>query len=510
MARRRGKGSLLSLAIRLSKPGADRGSGEAPLARQLYAAFRAAILEGRLGAGDRLPASRVLAADLGVSRNTALSAIDQLVSEGYLETRRGSGCYVARDLPDASPPDGRSTAPAFVEHPTAPAPVRLSRRGRGLVSTHISAAHAPGRWSPCFAPGLPDSSEFPFGLWARLLARSWRHPQADLVQGGDPAGHPELRRAIADHLRQARGVVCEADQVLVLSGIRQAVDLTCRLLLDPGDKVWLENPCYPGLHAAIAAAAVGIADVPVDGEGMMVTRGIAKAPRAKLACVAPSHQFPLGVVLSLQRRLQLLAWAREARAWILEDDYDSEFRYQGRPLAPLQSLDREGRVIYVGSLSKVLFPSLRVGYLVAPRALIADFRKARAAIDEHPPATPQPALAAFFAEGHLAAHVRRQRKRYAERQARLLDLAARHLAGRLELGADPAGLHLVARPVGALARVADIDVSRQLAAAGIVAPALSNYYVGKQRRDGLLLGYAAVPEAMMEPALKRMAEVLSR
>jgi GntR family transcriptional regulator/MocR family aminotransferase len=499
MARRRGKGSLVSLAIRLSGPGAGEGS----LSRQLYAAMRAAILEGRLGAGDRMPASRVLAADLGVSRNTALAAVDQLVSEGYLETRRGSGCYVARDLPDARP----SLVPVR-NTPAVATDARLSRRGRGLAATPRSAAALRGRWYPCFAPGVPDSSDFPFTLWARLLARSWRHPADDLVQGGDPAGHPDLRKAVADYLRQARGVRCEAEQILILSGIRQAIDLTCRLLLDPGDAVWLENPCHTGVRAAIAAAAVKIADVPVDGDGIVVARGIAKAPKARLACVAPSHQYPLGVVLSLQRRLQLLAWAREAKAWILEDDYDSEFRYEGRPLATLQSLDAEGRVIYVGSLSKVLFPSLRIAYLVAPPALVDPFRRARAAIDETPPMTPQPALAAFFAEGHLAAHVRRQRKRYAERQALLLELAKRRLAGKLELTADPAGLHLVARPVGPLGRSADTEIARRLNEAGIVAPALSRYYVGKRLQSGLLLGYAAVPDDLMEPALRRMAEVL--
>jgi len=486
----------LSLAI--------RPTGEGPLSRQLYAAIRAAILEARLGAGDRMPASRVLAADLGVSRNTALAAIDQLVSEGYLETRRGSGCYVARDLPDARP----AHAPAR-NGSAAPAAPRLSRRGSGLAATPRSAGSSRARWYPCFTPGVPDHSDFPFALWARLLARAWRHPSRDLVQGGDPAGHPDLRKAVADYLRQARGVRCEAEQILILSGIRQAIDLTCRLLLDPGDSVWLENPCHTGVRAAIAAAAVKITDVPVDDEGLVVARGIAKAPKARLACVAPSHQYPLGVVLSLQRRLQLLAWAREAKAWILEDDYDSEFRYQGRPLATLQSLDSEGRVIYVGSLSKVLFPSLRVAYLVAPPALVDAFRRARAAIDEYPPMTPQPALAAFFAEGHLAAHVRRQRKRYAERQARLLDLAGRHLAGKLELAADPAGLHLVARPVGPLAKIADTELTRRLDAAGLVAPALSRYYVGPRRQSGLMLGYAAVPDALVEPALQRMAEALA-
>jgi GntR family transcriptional regulator/MocR family aminotransferase len=476
------------------------------LSHQVYAAFRQAILAGRLGAGDRLPASRVMAADLGVSRNTALAAIDQLVSEGYLETRRGSGCYVAQSLPDARP------APVAAKRAMQPAPVRLSRRGRDLAGTQPSVSpptesERPGKWFPCFLPGMPDCTDFPFALWTRLLARAWRQPRPELVLGGDPAGHRDLRQAVADYLRHARGVMCEAEQILILSGIRQAVDLTCRLLLDPGDAVWLENPCYPGLRAAIAAAAVKLVHVPVDEEGIVVDRALALAPKARLACVAPSHQFPLGTVLSLQRRLQLLAWARGAGAWILEDDYDSEFRYEGRPLATLQSLD-EARVIYVGSLSKVMFPSLRIAYLVAPRSLVQAFRSARAAIDEHPPMTPQPALAAFFAEGHLAAHVRRQRKRYAERQALLLALAARHLAGRMEIAADPAGLHLRAMPIGAVGRMADTELSRRLAAAGIVAPALSNYYMGRRRQSGLLLGYAAVPEAMMEPAVKRMAEVL--
>jgi GntR family transcriptional regulator/MocR family aminotransferase len=499
MPRRHGKGSLVSLAI-----GPLRGGA---LARQLYGSLRDAILDGRLAPGERLPASRVLAGDLGVSRNTALAAIDQLVSEGYLETRRGSGCYVAAALPDIRPVRPRRDAEDAA--PRKPMPVRLSVRGRALAAIRESGAQGGGKWFPCFRPGITDCSEFPFALWARLLARSWRRPDSSLVFNGDPAGHPDLRSAIADYLRQARGLACDAEQVLVLSGIRQAVDLACRLLLDPGDSVWLENPCYPGVRAAIAAAAAQLVHVPVDDEGMMVESGIKRAPKARLACVAPSHQYPLGAVLSLQRRLQLLAWAREAKAWILEDDYDSEFRYQGRPLAPLQSLDADGRVIYVGSLSKVMFPALRVAYLVVPRPLVEPFRRARAAVDEHPPATAQPALAAFFAEGHLAAYVRRQRKCYAERQDRLLELARAHLPGLLTVAPDPAGLHVVARPVGRLAKQSDILLSGRLAEEGIVAPPLSGYYVQPGSGNGLLLGYAALPDRIMEPAIKRMAEVLA-
>ena len=506
MPRREGKGTLLDLTL-------DPGSAQ-PLARQLYGELRAAILSGRLRAGDRLPASRVIAAELGVSRNTSLAALDQLASEGYIEAKRGSGSYVAGSLPDARP--ARVQSPS--KNVSWPGAGKVSRRGRMLSLTPRTVSRDKGAWWPCFAPGVPDCSDFPFDQWARLLARAWRRPAAGLYEASDPAGYPALRAAIADHLRQARGVDCAADQVIVLSGIRQAVDLTCRLLLDPGDAAWVEDPGYPGLRAAIAGSGAKLIHVPVDADGLVVSSGIKRAPKARLACVAPSHQFPLGVVLSLQRRLQLLAWARDAKAWVLEDDYDSEFRYEGRPLATLQSLDEDGRVIYVGTLSKMLFPSLRVGYLVAPKPLAEAFRSARAAIDDHPPMAAQPALATFFAEGHLAAHVRRMRKRYRERQRLLLEGAARYLGDALELKPDPAGMHLVAGLRGRLSGMDDAAVAARLAKAGLSAPALSSYFSeypgnsGATKRDarkrGLMLGYAAVPDDMIDAGLKRMAEVL--
>lgn len=503
MPRREGKGTLLHLAL---EPGSDQ-----PLARQLYGELRAAILSGRLRAGDRLPASRVLAAELGVSRNTSLAALEQLISEGYIEARRGSGSYVAQSLPDARPVHSRPVQNRLALQPRVEVG-DLSRRGRMLAATLRTVSRDKGAWWPCFAPGVPDCSDFPFDQWARLLARAWRRPAAGLYEAGDPAGHPALRAAIAAHLRQARGVDCAAEQVIVLSGIRQAVDLTCRLLLDPGDAAWVEDPGYPGLRAAIAGSGAKLVHLPVDEEGLLVSTGIKRAPKARLACVAPSHQFPLGVVLSLQRRLQLLAWARDAKAWVLEDDYDSEFRYEGRPLATLQSLDEDGRVIYVGSLSKMLFPSLRVGYLVAPKPLAEAFRNARAAIDDHPPMAAQPALATFFAEGHLAAHVRRMRKRYGQRQKLLLDGAARHLGDGLALRADPAGMHLVARLTGKLAGADDAALAADLLAAGLSAPSLSSYFSDRSGvrpgARGLMLGYAAVPDEKIDAGLKRMSEVL--
>lgn len=488
----------------------------APLHRQLYTEIRKMILAGRLGPGARLPSSRALAQDLGISRNTVLLGLEQLWSEGYVEGRVGAGTFVSQTLPDglqtavaaatsaersgrlqAGPSDrGRRLAAA--------APARIA--ARPAVAPLDAASPAPG----AFAPGLPDCGDFPFELWARLLAKVWRRPAAALYAATDPAGYRPLRSAIAAYLRTARAVRCEAEQVIVLSGIRQAVDLVARVLLDPGDVVGMEEPGYPGIRAALQGAGARIRPMPVDAEGLRPPNG-GRAGRSvpRLVCVAPSHQYPLGVTMSLARRLDLLAWARAADAWILEDDYDSEFRYAGRPLSALQGLDADGRVLYAGSFSKVLFPSLRIGYLVVPPPLVDVFSRARAALDDHLATAAQPALAEFVAAGHFAAHIRRMRRRYEARQRALLDAARRHLDGLLALVPDAAGMHLVADLGPALAgRMSDREASARAHAAGIAAPPLSAYFAGRPTREGLLLGYAAVPEAEMEPALRRLAAAL--
>ncbi len=488
MARKPGIGSLLAFELRHAGP---------PLFQQLYLQLRQAVLEGRVRPGARLPATRLLARDLKIARGTVLAAYDRLASEGFLDLRHRSGVFVAEDLPIAPP------APAA--EPTRPAgsrPPRLGIRARDAASAGPIGVggRTSARWPGCFAVGAPDASHFPFELWARLLARTWRRPPAHLPAGGDAGGHPELRAAIADYLAEARGISCDPGHVLVVSGIRQALDLACRLLLDPGDQVWMENPGYPGIRAVLAANGAEVAGIPVDEEGIDVAAGRMAAGEARLVCVAPSHQFPLGVALSLQRRLMLLDWAREAGAWVLEDDYDSEYRYAGRPLAALKSLDADNRVIYVGTLSKLLFPSLRLGYLVAPPQLADSFRRLRAALDD------QPSMMADEL-GHLAAHVRRMRQIYAARQRAFLKAARVHLRGLVAFRAEESGLHLVGRLGERLKGRSDKALAEAARREGIALSALSDYDVFGDGPQGLMFGYAAAPEALVAPALQRLAEI---
>ena len=499
------------MALALDRP-AEAETNPAPLHRQIYDQVRDLVLAGRVAPGARLPSSRTLAGELGCSRNTVLAAYDQLLSEGYLEGQRGSGTYVSRVLPDQLL-TAASEGPSVQRKPIDSAPPRLSRRGQGLAGLDRGPRGRRGEVR-AFQPGIPDLDAFPFDVWGRLLGRIWRRPELVLRRHGAAGGHRPLREAIAHYLRAVRGLRCDWQQVLITSGAQQALDLVTRTLLDPGDRVWIEEPGYPGLRGPLLAAGAEIVPVPVDGSGLSVAAGRARASDARMAVVTPSHQYPLGVVMPVSRRLDLLDWARTAGAWIVEDDYDSEYRYGGRPLAALQGLDTAddgGRVVYVGTFSKVLFPSLRIGYLVVPPDLVEPVCRARAALDDHPSAVVQPALAAFIEDGYFAAHVRRMRALYAARQQALLDAARLRLDGVLEVQPDEAGLHLVAHLAPDLsARMDDREASNRAARAGVVAPALSSYFLSAPRSIGLMLGYAAVREDEIEAGVERLAAALAR
>jgi GntR family transcriptional regulator / MocR family aminotransferase len=476
-------------------------AGRLPMHRQLSQRLREAILAGQFPPGTRLPSTRTLASELGVSRTTALAAYEQLRDEGYLDGRVGAGTTVA-DL--TGPPPAPPPSPTRV--PAAPA---LSARGTAVAASRwrLRPETRPGRERPrAFPLGMPALDAFPRQLWTRVLTRRARRSLGDLLGYQDPAGYRPLREAITAYLGLARGVRCGPDQVLVVSGAQAGIDLAARLLLDPGDPAWVEDPGYYGARGALTGAGARLVPVPVDADGLDLGAARRRQPDARLAYVTPSHQFPVGATMSLARRLDLLAWAESAGGYVLEDDYDSEYRYVGRPLPALQGLDQAGRVVYVGSFSKVLFPSLRVGYLVVPDGLVDAFTAAQRFGEVHVPALEQAALADFIADGHLGRHVRRMRALYAVRGRALIRAIRRQAPDALEVRSAHAGLHLVAwLPPGADDRAA----ADRAAAAGVEAQALSDHALERPERGGLLLGYAAVPEPEIDRASVRLARALA-
>ncbi|MFD1624427.1 PLP-dependent aminotransferase family protein [Azospirillum griseum] len=477
-------------------------TGVEPLHRQLYRALRQAVIEGRLRPGERLPPTRALADEWGLSRNTVVTAYDTLLAEGYITGKVGAGSFVASALPDAPPQGGPGRGDARRG-------VGLSRRGVALAAVGGDMRDPSGR---PFALGTPDLNAFPFAVWAQLLARSWRVAGRGLAVDPDPLGHPPLRAAIAGYLRAVRAVRCEADQVVIVSGAQQGLSLVAQLLLDPGDSVWVENPGWPGNRAALLGAGARLVPVPLDHEGIDVEEGVRRGGDARLALVTPSHQFPLGVTMSLRRRLQLLDWAAARDAWIVEDDYDSEFRYAGPPLAALQGLDGAGRVLYVGSFSKALFPALRLGYVVVPPDLVGAVRAARRHFDGGTSIVPQAALHRFMADGHFAAHLRAMRALYADKRAGFLRTLDRCFAGLGRAEAGEAGLH-------ALVHLPEDRPDRTLSAlakrVGLTVPALSDYYTASERRaageepvgNGLMLGFAAHEAEALDRAARELADL---
>jgi GntR family transcriptional regulator/MocR family aminotransferase len=477
----------------------ERGARE-PLAEQLYEALRKRVLTGRIAAGTRLPSTRVLSRELGVSRNTVVNAFERLASEGYITGSVGAGTRVAATSPDAMTHAG---------HVNARRTARATRRRPSERGTAIARIRT-RTWSDRlgdvrpFRLGVGALSEFPVKIWARL-SRRWTHGGASAMDYDEVAGYRPLREAIAAYLRSARGVTCDASHVMIVHGSQQALDLTSRVLLDPGDAVWFEDPGYDGARGAFVAAGARLVPVPVDGEGFNVAAAIARDASARLAYVTPSHQFPLGVTMTLSRRRELLQWASESGAWVLEDDYDSEFRYAQRPLPAMQGLDADECVIYSGSFSKVLFPALRLGYVVVPPAVLDAFLRVRFLADVHPSTMWQATLADFIGEGHFERHLRRMRLLYSERQALLAESARRHLTGLLALTPSEGGMHLVASlPSG----VDDREVSRAARARGLSVTPLSFFSERRPHHNGLLLGYAALTPAQIRSGTQQLAAVL--
>ena len=474
-------------------------AGARPLYRQIYDGYRTAILAGRLRAGQRIPSTRALARELGISRLPVLTAFEQLLHEGYLEGRTGSGTFVASSIhdmrdpiaPAAGTPRRRSAPrPAIAALPAPP-----SRHARG-DQAELGA----------FRVSLPALDHFPQKIWARLITRHARGMSIGQMAYGDPAGYLPLRHAVADYLRSARAVACDASQVLIVSGSQMALHLCARVLLGPRDTIYFEDPGYPGARAALTATGATLQSVPVDADGLMVRfMRPAKGP-ARAVYVTPSHQYPLGVSMNVSRRLELLGWARRHEAWIIEDDYDSDYRYSSRPLGALQGMNGAAQVIYTGTFSKVLFPAMRIGYVVAPPALVEKFIAQRLTLDLFPQTLDQLVLTDFLCEGHFSRHVRRMRAIYQGRRDALVSEIGKHLGHSLTIVNADAGMHLTARlPPG----FDDAEVVRLARARGISAIALSSCYVANSADPGLVLGFGGVPEAEIVRGVQTLSRVLA-
>lgn len=467
--------------------------GRGPLSRQIYDQIRDAILDGRLRPGDQLPPTRTLARSIGVSRNTVAAAFDHLTGEGFLAGRTGVGTFVSSDI----------RVEPRARRPARASPLRVaSVWQRQPESVPLLSV---GQVAYDFRPGLPDLSRFPYPTWRRQVNAALRQSRLGGTVYADPAGDPALRRAIARHLAVSRGVRVESDDVVVTSGVQQAATVACQVLVEPGDVVAMEDPGYLPVRRVFEAARATVVDVPVDEYGIVVE---AMPERARLVYVSPAHQFPLGVVMSLPRRLALLDWAERAGAAILEDDYDSDFRYAGRPVDPLQALDSAGRVIYVGSFSKSMLPILRLGYCVVPSALTPTFRRAKFVADWHSPLPSQTALAQFIDDGHLSHHIRRTRRVYQARRDRIAAALDSDLRPWLRRIPTVAGLHLaaVARSAGAdqveewIARADELDVAVQ---------SLTAFAHSESGPAGLVIGFGAIPESRIDEGLRRLRRAVS-
>lgn len=483
----------------------DRG----PLYQRTYRALRGQILSGRLAPGSRLPSTRALGAELGMSRTTVVLAYAQLLAEGYVEGKTGSGTYVAAALPDPVLPVPRAGQERKARASSGCA--HLSAFGRRITTDPPRPAPSTlwhGRQIRYdFRYGIPAAEELPWRIWRRLAMQRLRQTAQGSCGYSPPEGSATLRRAIAGYLERARAVICTAEQIVIVNGSQQALDVAARVLLDPGDHVIIEEPHSEGAREVLLSAGARLVPARVDAEGMDVTTIQGAARRARLAYVTPSHQFPTGAVMSLSRRLALLAWANAAGACILEHDYDGEFRYGGRPIEALRALDRGERVVYIGTFSRVLFPTLRLGYVVLPQSLVTPFRTAKWLTDRHTGTFQQDVLGALIDGGHFERVLRRSRTLYAKRRAALLDALAKHLPGRVEIAGADAGTHVLVWLHGIPANRLPAMIERA-ARVGVGVYPVTRYFLRPPRRAGVVLGYQAMPEGDIEEGIRRLAAAL--
>jgi len=476
----------------------DRASTRS-ITAQVYGAVKRLIVSGDLAVGKRLPSSRTLARELNISRTTAIAVFERLASEGLIVSRTGSGSFVSEAIEAQRP---RAVVPVEATYTATTKLADLIAEASPRFFQRLSHPQKPR----AFVTGMPALDMFPLALWSQLSAKHWREPRDYIMGYSDPNGLPVLRNAIAEHLRASRGIICDPDQIFIVNGAQQAFDLVGRVLLNRGDKVWFENPGAIGARNSLIACGASIVPVPVDADGLSVEAGLCRAPDFRLAFVTPSHQHPMGVEMSLQRRADLLRVANDRDAWIMEDDYDGEFRYDSRPLPTLKSADHAERVIYVGTFSKAMFPSLRLGFYVAPVPLVPVFHRVSGAFLQGVPSSVQAVLAAFINEGHFATHLRRMREIYRERHEAFHESARQLLTNLIETPRSTAGFHVVAR----MTKPEHHEDAVQAAAdaAGVVVSSIGRFCIDPVAEKGLVLGVSAIDPRSIHAGVEILARIL--
>ncbi len=492
MVKRAGGALLLGIQI---DPASTR-----PIGTQLYMGLRELMLSGGIATGVRLPATRTLARDLGISRTTVIEAFERLLAEGLIVSRVGSGSFVSDALRTERPQPQPRTGKIAVQQKQP----QLSR-AMGWAFAHFSRRERLPHRPRAFVTALPAYDAFPMAQWARVAAKHWRGARDDVMGYGEPYGHPRLREAIATHLRGNRGISCDKDQIFVVGGAQQAFYQIGSALLNPGDKVWFENPGAIGARNGLVACGADLVPVPVDREGLRVDEGLRQSAKFRLAFVTPSHQQPLGHIMSLERRFALLRAAEQAGAWIIEDDYDGEFSFGRRPFPTLKSVDQTGLVIYVGTFSKSLFPALRLGFMLVPSTLVETFERISASFIQGVPTSVQAIVADFIQEGYFATHVRRMRRVYAERHAALCEEAQRMLGGLLEIVPTESGLHTIGRLAKGISEHAATDAAAEK---GVIVSPIARFSISPTKDNGLVLGFGAVGPREIKDGIAKLAPAL--